>query len=171
MHTRTVRSVACAGVVIAAALLGSASEEPARAEVGFPWLTGTWRMEEGDTVCDEIWGEPRGGSQFGAFRLTRGQTTGFLEIFMIERNGDDVYLKLRHFSRGLEPWKDEAAGPTTWRLVSSKEREAVFESASSRLTYRRADEHTLVARLQPLPAKEQEANVFTFRLVRPRDGR
>ncbi len=140
--------------------------------VGFGWLTGTWRMEEGDTVCDEIWGEPRGGSQFGAFRLTKGKGTGFFEIFAIERDGLDTVLRLRHFSPGLEPWKDEAAGPTSWRLVSSKDREAVFESASSRLVYRRPDTTTLVARLEPRPVREgQEASTFTFRLVRPRDGR
>jgi hypothetical protein len=129
-------------------------------------------MEEGDLVCDEIWGEPRGDSQFGAFRLTRGRKTGFYEIFTIEREAAQWLLRLRHFSPALEPWKDEAAAPTSWRLVSSREREAVFESASSRLTYRRADAGTLVATLEPLPAKEgQEASVFTFRLVTSPRGR
>jgi hypothetical protein len=169
-HPPRMRTIT-ARLLVFTGLIAAAGEEPAPPGVGFAWLTGTWRMEDGDTICDEIWGEPRGGSQFGAFRLTRGDTTGFYEIFAIEKDARGVHLRLRHFSPGLEPWKDEASGPTSWRLVSARDGEAVFESASSRVTYRRPDAETLVARLEPIPAKEGQGSTFTFRRVAGRSSR
>ena len=132
------------------------------AEVGFPWLAGNWRMTGDGADCDEIWSQPRGGTQFGAFRLIKEDETSFFEIFSIERDDEGMVLYMRHFSPGLVPWKHEAAGPTTWRLQGQGERRATFASESSSLTYRIDGDGRLVVTLAPVPADAGRVQTFTF---------
>lgn len=137
--------------ILACALIGVGlvtAGEPAQ-PVGFDWLAGTWRMQDGTVSCDEYWSAPRAGSQFGAFRLTKGDKTVFLEIFVLRREEGAVTLRLRHFTPELKSWKGEERQATTWTLVRAEGRKAVFSNATSQISYERTKENRLIVRLQP----------------------
>ncbi len=136
--------------------------------VGFPWLAGTWRHEEEEGVCEEFWSEAGGDTQFGAFRWTAGGKTRFYELFVIERDEDGLWLRLRHFGPGMVPLEDE--GPLAWRLVGSTEQEATFENPAydfpRRVVYRRTGEHELLARIEGV-SEDGADRSHAFRFRRP----
>ncbi len=150
---------------------GEGKEQPAAAPAasaapGFTWLSGTWRLEDGDVVCDEYWAAPRAGTQSGTFRLTKGTETEFLEMFCIRRSGEKTWLYIRHFSPGLKPWQGEEQGPLSWRLVETGVRRATFANDRSRIVYHRASDTLLVVRLEPVPAEGESKPAQTFRFTR-----
>ncbi|MHC4954461.1 MAG: DUF6265 family protein [Planctomycetota bacterium] len=152
------------GLAATAHVVFAEASEPRvrKAQTGFPWLAGSWRMRGEEVVCDEYWSEPRGGTQFGAFRLTKGDKTAFYELFSIEKAGGKTVLCLRHFSRGLVPWKQEKDGPTKWVLETKGENHAVFASESSTITYRLASRDKLVVTLAARPADPKRVQKFEF---------
>lgn len=136
---------------------------------GFAWLSGEWHLKAGDVQCDEHWSDPRGGTQHGSFRLTKGKETRFLELFCIQWTQDGTILRLRHFSPEMKSWKGEEDRPRTWRLSKTDDRKAVFEAEESRVTYHRETDDVLVVRLDPIAApggKTPEGQVFRFTRVK-----
>jgi hypothetical protein len=135
--------------------------------VGFAWLTGTWRHEEGDEVCDEWWSEAAD-TQFGAFRWRTGGKTRFLELFAIERTDAGIALRLRHFGPGMVPL--EAEGPLEWRLAEARENEAVFENSAldfpRRVHYHRVGDTELACRIEGVSKDgEPRSHAFRFRYL------
>lgn len=132
--------------------------------VGFAWLTGAWRHEDGDETCEEFWSDAGGDTQFGAFRWTAEGRTRFYELFAIERDDEGVFLRLRHFGPGMVPL--EAEGPLEWRLVEARENEAIFENPAydfpRRVHYRRAGADELSGRIEGV-TKDGEPRSHTFR--------
>lgn len=148
------------GIVYGVVAAGEQQKKNAVMSVGFDWLAGTWHTANGDVACDEYWSKPRGGSQFGTFRMTKGGKTAFLEIFAMRREGADVSLVLRHFTPELKSWKGEEQHPQTWRLAAVEDRRAVFENARSQISYERTGDQ-LVVRLRPR-GEAGEGQVFRF---------
>ncbi len=136
--------------------------------VGFAWLAGTWRMTSGETECDEYWSDPRAGTQFGAFRITKGEQTLFYEVFALQRDGEDVSLRLRHFTPQLVSWKGEEEQVKAWKLADTAKRKAVFRSATSQISYERTAEDELLVRLQPIEEEGALGVGQTFRFKRQR---
>ena len=144
---------------------GGPSPAPSPA-VGFPWLAGEWHLSDGDVECDEYWSDPRGGTQFGCFRLTVGSTTRFLELFALEREGETTWLRIRHFSPKLESWDGEEEAALSWRLAENAERKAVFVGKESRLVYHRETDEVLAVRLEPAnPTGEPTRPTAEFRFT------
>ena len=139
--------------------------------VGFPWLTGCWRHEDEDGVCEEFWSGVGGDTQFGAFRWMAEGKTRFFELFAIERDDAGVWLRLRHFGPGMVPL--EAEGPLAWRLVGTGASEARFEDPEQdfprRVLYRRVSDEELLARIEGV-SKDGKERSHTFRFLQYRAG-
>lgn len=72
-----------------------APEPPSGPLVGLAWLSGTWSdAEPGDTLTEERWSTPRGGSMLGTNRTLSGETTAAFEFLRIEARqpGTIVYV-------------------------------------------------------------------------------
>jgi hypothetical protein len=134
-------------------------------KVGFDWLAGTWRCTDEEGVCEEFWSEAGGDTQFGAFRWTAGGRTRFYELFVIERNEDGIWLRLRHFGPGMVPLEDE--GPLAWRLAETGDKLAIFENPAQdfprRVLYHRTAEAELLARIEGITEDgEERTHAFHF---------
>lgn len=132
----------------------------------FAWLAGDWRGTIGDgDLSQEVWTAPAGGELMGMWRWVSEGQVRLYEFFTISLSGEPV-LRLRHFSRELEPWESERAAPLTLRLVARGEKEATFEGTENgktvRLTYRRVADDELLAVLE----EEGGSATFRYRLQR-----
>jgi hypothetical protein len=145
MRALLVRSLLCAAVLSVAATPALRAEDapaaPATKASDLAWLVGRWTSGGGDDGFEESWLPVGGGTLAAVSRLVHGGETGMYELSAIEPEGDGLVLRIRHFSRGLEPWKSEAGAAPTWRLVRAAAREAVFEDPARefprRIVYRR----------------------------------
>lgn len=138
------------------------------------WMSGTWRSTGDGQFLEEIWSDPIAtDTLMGMFRWVRTLGgTWMYELMSIENEpGGDVVFRIRHFSRGLEPWKSEADGVGRYVLVSNEGQEAVFENPDSvdprQFIYSRDDEVLTVALVgvdaEGRPDREH-ADSFQFRL-------
>lgn len=97
-------------------------------------MTGTWRMQQGDLLIEEVWTAPAGGTMLGLNRTIRGEETVAFEWLRIEaRPRGLVYLA---HPGGRMPG-------TAFELQSSEPGTAVFENLDhdfpQRIAYRRAE--------------------------------
>jgi hypothetical protein len=154
-----IRAAVCAGVLAAvpAGLQGRQAEtQPAAAMPGgikasvdqLAWIAGPWRGTLGDRTIEQHWMSPIGGSMVAMYRSIREGRATLYELLAIEQQGDQVWLRIKHFSPGpglvSQEAKEESANHV---LVSVEERTAVFEAATPsgpvRVTFRSPDPQTL----------------------------
>lgn len=153
-----------------AAALSLADEKPApKGVAAMSWLAGDWSSTEPDgSVFDETWLPVRGDAMFAVSRDVAGGATKMCELSVIEDAADGTWLRIRHFSRSLEPWKSEAAGPVSLKLTESAERRAVFEDEKRdfprRITYSR-EADTLSAKLEGTRGGKEMTMDFKLKLV------
>ncbi len=131
------------------------------------WLAGTWLGSEAGSAYEEVW--RRGASGFhGMFRMERGSAAVFLEAMVLEADGAEVLLRIRHFGPGLKQAWEEKDRPVVFRLALATPQEARFEGtgavAGETLRYLRtgpaALEVTLDKTVQGTPRRS------TFRFTR-----
>lgn len=177
MTTRRNALLALSLLLPAAGLLAArAGERPAAppAALGeLAWLQGTWRANAEDgSFMEETWSAASGDAMCGMFRMAAaGGRVHLYELMSIELEGpaapatdpdgpiipgqergapQRLVFRLRHFDRGLQPWKAEAAGPLAFTVKSLGANEAVFEDRERdfprEVAYRREGE-TLRIRL------------------------
>jgi len=89
------------------------------------WLTGTWRARIGDDEIEEHWSAPGGGTLMAMFRWVRDGQVLFYELEVLEQQDERVYLRVKHFDRGLVGWEEKGA-PHEFLLVERSDRGAVF---------------------------------------------
>lgn len=78
----------------------------------FAFMTGRWSSEHEGTFIEETWAPAHGDSILGMFRWCNGGQASMFELLSITaepgKDGTaDIFLRLRHFSAKLEPWKSE----------------------------------------------------------------
>lgn len=73
------------------------------ADLGF--MTGSWRLTRGDSVVEEHWTGPRGGTLFGIGRTMRGDETSAFEFLRIEARRDGIYYVASPSGRPATPFK------------------------------------------------------------------
>lgn len=97
----------------------------------FSWLTGCWTMTRGDSVTEEHWLKPFGGTLMGISRTVKGGRTVEHEFLQIR----DVNGKLAYVA------KPSGQAETTFTLKTFTDGEAIFENPGhdfpQRILYRR----------------------------------
>ena len=129
------------------------------------WIVGDWRGSKGPaTIVEESWREPIGASMVGTFRWMHKGEVRFYEIMVIEMEEGVPTMRIRHFSRGLEPWDKEDEG-IAWPLVERAGERAVFRNAgSSTITMTRSGEDGLDIEVNIL--QNQQGTTIDFDLTR-----
>ena len=69
------------------------------------FMTGSWRLTRGDSVVEEHWTGPRGGTLFGVGRTMRGERTPAFEFLRIEARRDGIYYVASPSGRPATPFK------------------------------------------------------------------
>ena len=133
------------------------------------WLTGTWVEASGASVLTEVWSAPQGDAMVGHDHWTVGGKTRMLELLAIEQTEQGLVLRLRHFDKGLVPWKAEKDGPISWPLKSLKGQRVVFEHPTrawpKRMEYHRKGD-VLTGKLSGVENGKPNAIPFRFELRR-----
>lgn len=89
------------------------------------WLTGSWRAKVGVDDVEEHWSALGGGTLMAMFRWVREGGVLFYELEALERDGDLVYLRVKHFEPKLIGW-EEKAEVHEFLLVAADAQGAVF---------------------------------------------
>ncbi len=117
---------------------------PVKADVAdLAWMSGSWSGAALGGQAEEHWSTPRAGTIMGMFRLVSGAgRVTVYELLLIEQDGEEIAMRFRHFGPAHKPW-EAPDKPLTFRVVSLRENEVVFESQQDqnkprRITYRRA---------------------------------
>lgn len=109
----------------------------------FAWLSGHWRIEQGDRLIDEHWMAPAGGLMMGMGRNLQAGKVREYEFTMLrqEPNGDILYI--------ASPAKQTEA---TFKLTSLRNGEAVFENPEhdfpKKIVYARQADGSLLAAVE-----------------------
>jgi hypothetical protein len=120
----------------------SQSQEPKPTVQNLAWLSGCWERTQGKRYVEEHWTKAAGGSMLGLSRtLNDGRTTQFEFLRIHEEKGEIFYTA-----------KPSGQPEASFKLVSLKEREAIFENPThdfpQRIIYRRPTDNTLAARIE-----------------------
>jgi hypothetical protein len=168
---RMILSIAATLFVASAGAVLLAAEDSKKGIENLAWLEGHWTSEDHGTVWDEHWIAPRGDAMFAVSREVKDGKTKTCELTSLEETTDGIVYRIRHFSRSLEPWKMDANGPLTLKLLSVKDREVVFEDAARdfprRIVYRREGD-ALTARLEGEQGGKPQVMAFEFKLAKRR---
>ncbi len=92
----------------------------------FGWMAGTWKGSEGSKTYEEHWTTPLGGSLVGMFRQVKDGNLAFSEHMSIEKEGEELVMKIRHFGPGMDAWEENEA-PMTADLKSFEGTKAVWD--------------------------------------------
>ena len=145
----------------AAPLLGQAATPPSAAD--FTWLSGDWVGKMGDSLIEEIWSEPAGGTLVGMFRWSTDEGVRVYELLSIEDSDKGPVLYLRHFSAGLSAWEEEAM---PLELDAFGEGRASFQNVtdgeSTRLTYERTPGGGLNITLDKVEGAKKSSTTFAY---------
>jgi len=130
------------------------------------WMRGRWVVQDEGQYIEETWGPAREDAMVGVLRWARKGHVWLYELMSIEADEElGLVFRLRHFKRGLEPWKSETEGPLTYPLHDFSANRVVFENperdSPRRFVYEREGD-TLTIRLEG-PEGEDDSP-FVFRL-------
>jgi hypothetical protein len=150
-------AAALAAAVALAPLPARAGEPAAPAEPleRLAFLTGCWRLVDGDTVVEEQWLPPAGGVMVG---LSRTVANGELEIF--------EFLRLQAKDGAWHYVAQPNGVPPTWfRLTRLTDDEALFEQPAhdfpQKIRYRKVGADELHAEIAG-PGKDGKEKTFPF---------
>jgi hypothetical protein len=139
----TARARVTADGMLAGVTLNIALPTPAKATIGdLAWLAGAWvgsRGMTGVTSIEERWSPPLGGTMLAVSRtVSRGRTTAFEYLRIVERDGGLVYIA-----------QPGGRTPTEFVLTAVSATRAVFENPRhdfpQRIVYEVSDDGRLIA--------------------------
>jgi hypothetical protein len=130
------------------------------------FMRGRWVVDTESQYIEETWGPAREDAMVGSLRWARKGEVWLYELMSIEADEEHgLVFRLRHFGRGLEPWKSEAEGALTYPLQDFSENRVVFENPERddprRFVYEREGD-TLTVRVEG--PEEGKGDPFVFRL-------
>ena len=132
------------------------------------WLLGTWKGTAAGRVIEERWSRGASGL-LGVFRMERGNAAVFLELMVLEPEGTDLVLRIRHFGPGLKTAWEDKDKPVLFRLVLSNGQEARFEGsgpwAGETLRYLRTGTDGLEVTLEKQVDGKPKRSTFRFNRV------
>lgn len=128
----SILSVALIGAVAVHAIAQEhKAPSPAAASIDdFAWLTGTWEglldVGDGMALAEVQYLVPRAGTILGSFRLTKDEAVLVMEMLaMVEVEGG-IEMRMRHFSKSLDPWED--GDPLILTFDSVREGVSIFRN-------------------------------------------
>lgn len=132
------------------------------------WLPGSWKGTRDGASIEEHWSRGTSGLM-GFFRMERGNTAVFLEAMVLEPEGADQILRIRHFGPGLKTAWEDKDKPVTFRLASANDREARFEGTGpwtgESLHYLRTGDSGLEVTLEKQVDGKPKRSVYKFTRV------
>ena len=79
----------------------------------FSWLEGAWEghldVGDGFALAEVQYLAPKAETILGSFRLTKDGSVYVLELFSMTVVDEQIEMRIRHFSRTLDPWEKEDA--------------------------------------------------------------
>ncbi len=88
------------------------------------FMTGRWQHASSNRVIEEWWMASEGNTKVAAFRWAQGGEIIAIELVIISKEDDGIFLRFKHYSADYEPWeKDE---PNIYRLQSVESEKAIF---------------------------------------------
>lgn len=132
------------------------------------WLAGSWtELDEGGST-EEHWSRPSANSMVGMCRMIRNGKVALYELMLIEDNGTDVELRIRHYRWNMV---DADKEPLVWKLVRASESELVFENPTQervrRIEYRRPDDQSITCTLVSTGDGGETPRTFELRRATP----
>ena len=89
------------------------------------WLTGNWLGQNGQELVEEHWSPLCGNTLMGMFRWVTAGQVRFYELLAIEQEGQEVFLRIKHFDPKLVGWEEKERAHE-FILVHLQGQEAVF---------------------------------------------
>lgn len=103
------------------------------------WLDGRWVKAYGENFMEEHWSS-LGGSFLGMCREMKDGQTSFIEIMVIEPEGEDTVMRIRHFGPGLKTAWEDKDRTVVLKLGAHDNKSAVFTGTGAnegdRITYK-----------------------------------
>ena len=123
------------------------------------WIAGCWEQSKGNSVSQEQWMQPSGGTMMGMSRTVAGGKTVSYEHLMLKQEGKNIYYV------SIPSGQQEAA----FKLVKYTATEAVFENPEhdfpQRIIYRLKDDGSLHARIEGKMNGQEQGMDFPFKRV------
>lgn len=73
----------------------------------FAWMAGSWKGTGLGGDCVETWSVPMANTMVGSFLYTQKGTPVFSEHFALNKKGDSLTLRLKHFDEKLVGWEEK----------------------------------------------------------------
>ena len=133
------------------------------------WVAGPWRGTLNDRTIEQHWMTPLGGSLVGMYRSIRDNRVTLYEILAMEQQGDEVFLRIKHFAPGAglvsQEAKDQSADHV---LVKLEDRTAVFQgrAGGNRVTFNSPDQDTLNITVERQREGKAVATEFKYKRIR-----
>jgi hypothetical protein len=125
------------------------------------FMTGCWKATHWGGEMEECWSSPSGDAMAGMFRFLKDGKIQFYEFIAIEQTPDGLYLRLKHFNRGLIGWEEKEksiGGP----LTALEKNKATFDW----LTFERRSDDLLVISLRMKKGDVVSHEVMEFTRVK-----
>ncbi|MGH9601651.1 MAG: DUF6265 family protein [Terriglobales bacterium] len=125
------------------------------------FMTGCWKAAHWGGEMEECWSSPSGDAMAAMFRFIKDGKVQFYEFIAIEQTPEGLYLRLKHFNRGLIGWeeKDKSVGGPLTALEKNK---ATFDW----LTFERRSPDVLVVSLRMKKGDQVTNEVMEFQRVK-----
>ncbi len=163
------RRIACALLVLTLAMSAWAQNNPPVAEkkpvpgtlTDLAFMAGCWKATHWSGEMDECWSGPLGDNMSGMFRFVKDGQVQFYEFIVVEQTPEGLYLRLKHFNKGLIGWeeKEKSIGG---RLTALEKNKATFDW----LTYELRAPDTLVVSFRLKRDDQVTTEVIEFQRIK-----
>jgi hypothetical protein len=118
--------------------ISSRAQVPTRDIKELSFMSGKWSTHGAWGDMEESWSDPLGNCMVCAYRCVKEGKVIFYEFIVIEQQGQDIIMKLRHFSPGNIGW-EEKDKPYEYPLMFLEKDRARFERPDKKtaLTFER----------------------------------
>jgi hypothetical protein len=151
--------LACCLALVFSVSSASQTVRSSAAELG--WLAGCWQLRDGQSVTDEQWMKPLGGTMLGISRTVKDGKAAWYESTRIEEDGGSLAFIARPSS---------AKEDTAFKLVKKNGLEWTFENPANefpqRVIYRSIGRNAFFARIEGMLNGKAEATDFSYKRVR-----
>ena len=141
--TAIVLVLCCASLALAEEPAPEVKKPVAGTLADLAFMTGCWKATHWGGEMEECWSSPSGDAMSAMFRFIKDGKVQFYEFIAIEQTPEGLYLRLKHFNKGLIGWEEKEksiGGP----LTALEKNKATFDL----LTFERRSPNTLVVSMR-----------------------